>query len=95
MSRCQTREFERLARTGPRSSARGGRSDDAPRVRLLEAELIVVCLAYLMAGVPVGGLVLAGRMSPLYRVPRADLCRWWSWMALVIAAWLLARTFTS
>ena len=63
-------------------------------MRLLEAELIVVGLAYLMAGVPVGGAVLAGRISPVYRVPVSDLCRWWSWMALVIAAWLLARAFT-
>jgi hypothetical protein len=64
-------------------------------MRLVEAELVVLSLAYLIAGVPVGGIVLAGRMSPVYRVPAADLCRWWSWMALVIAAWFVARAFTS
>jgi ABC-type multidrug transport system permease subunit len=63
-------------------------------MRLLEGELIVLGLAYVMAAVPVGGVVLAGRVSPNYRLPASDLCRWWSWMALVIAAWLLARTFT-
>jgi hypothetical protein len=63
-------------------------------MRLLEAELVVVGLAYLMAGVPVGGIVLAGRISPLYRVPASDLCRWWSWMALVISAWFVARALT-
>jgi hypothetical protein len=64
-------------------------------MRLLEAELVVLGLAYLMAGVPVGGIVLAGRMSPVYRLPASDLCRWWSWMAFVIAAWLVAYAFTS
>jgi hypothetical protein len=64
-------------------------------MRLLEAELVVLGLAYLMAGVPVGGIVLAGRMSPVYRLPASDLCRWWSWTAVVIAAWLVAYAFTS
>jgi hypothetical protein len=64
-------------------------------MRLVEAELVVLSLAYLLAGVPVGGIVLAGRISPVYRVPASDLCRWWSWMALVIAAWFVTRAFTS
>jgi hypothetical protein len=34
-------------------------------------------------------------MSPVYRLPASDLCRWWSWMAFVIAAWLVAHAFTS
>jgi hypothetical protein len=64
-------------------------------MRLLEAELVVLGLAYLMAAVPVGGIVLAGRMSSVYRLPASDLCRWWSWMAFVIAAWFVARAYTS
>jgi hypothetical protein len=64
-------------------------------MRLLEAELVVTGLAYLLAAVPVGGIVLAGRMSPVYRLPASDLRRWWSWMALVIAAWFVARAFTA
>ena len=62
-------------------------------MRLIESELVVTGLAYLLAAVPVGGIVLAGRMSPVYRLPASDLRRWWSWMALVIAAWFLARAF--
>ena len=58
-------------------------------MRLLEAELVIIGLAYLMAGVPVGGIVLAGRMSPLYRLPINDLCRWWSRCACLVAALLL------
>ena len=61
-------------------------------MRLLEAEFVIVGLAYLMAGVPVGGAVLAGRVSPGYRLPTGDLCRWWSRCALLVAALLLART---
>ena len=58
-------------------------------MRLLEAELVIIGVAYLMAGVPVGGIVLAGRMSPLYRLPTSDLCRWWSRCACLVAALLL------
>ena len=58
-------------------------------MRLLEAELVIIGLAYLLAGVPVGGIVLAGRMSPLYRLPTSDLCRWWSRCACLVAALLL------
>jgi hypothetical protein len=64
-------------------------------MRLLEAEAIVLGLAYLMAAVPVGGIVLAGRTSPLYRLPTSDLCRWWSRCAFLVAVWLIAWTATS
>jgi hypothetical protein len=63
-------------------------------MRLLEAEAIVLGLAYLMAAVPVGGIVLAGRMSPLYHLPTSDLCRWWSRCAMFVAVWLIAWTVT-
>ena len=55
-------------------------------MRLLELELFVVLAAYLMAGIPVAGIVIAGRMSPLYRLPAHDLRRWWSRCALLLAA---------
>jgi hypothetical protein len=46
-----------------------------------------------MSAVPVGGILLAGRMSPLYRLPAADLCRWWSRCSLLVGlAFLIART---
>lgn len=63
-------------------------------MRLLEAEFVIIGLAYLMAGVPVGGIVLVGRVSPVYRLPTGDLCRWWSRCAFLVAALLLARTVT-
>ena len=53
---------------------------------LLQRELAVIVGAYVLAGLPIGAIVLAGRMSPLYRVPRPHLCRWWSRFALVIVA---------
>ena len=58
-------------------------------MRLLATELVIIGLAYLLAGVPVGGIVLAGRMSPLYRLPTSDLCRWWSRCACLVGALLL------
>jgi len=64
-------------------------------VRLLEAEALVLAIAYLAAAVPVGGIVLAGRMSPLYRLPMSAVCRWWSRCAFLVAVWLLAWTVTS
>ena len=63
-------------------------------MRLLEAEAIVLVLAYLMAAVPVGGILLAGRMSPLYQLPANDLCRWWSRCALLVAISLVAWSAT-
>lgn len=60
-------------------------------MRLIEAELVIAGAAYLLAAVPVGGAVLAGRLSPLYRLPTDDLCRWWSRCALLVAAALVLR----
>jgi hypothetical protein len=51
---------------------------------LLQHELQVVVGAYLLAAIPIGAIVVAGRMSPLYRLPREHLWRWWSRFALVI-----------
>jgi hypothetical protein len=53
---------------------------------LLERELTVITGAYFLAAVPIGAIMLAGRMSPLYHVPTSELCRWWSRFALVIVA---------
>jgi hypothetical protein len=63
-------------------------------MRLLEAELITIGVSYLLAAVPVGGIVLAGRMSPVYRVPLRDVCRWWGWCSVALAVFLLARAAT-
>jgi hypothetical protein len=63
-------------------------------MRLLEAELVITMTAYLMAGVPVGGILLAGRMSPLYRLPTSDLCRWWSRCALILVVMFVAWAAT-
>jgi hypothetical protein len=60
-------------------------------VRLIELELWITGVAYLMSAVPVAGVVIAGRVSPLYRLPAADLRRWWSWSALALAVALLAQ----
>jgi hypothetical protein len=61
-------------------------------MRLLATEIVVLGLSYLLSAVPVGGIVLVGRMSPLYRLPRRDLYRWWSWCALLMTGCLLVRT---
>jgi hypothetical protein len=53
---------------------------------LLQRELTVVVGAYVLAGLPIGAILLAGRMSPLYQVPGRHLCRWWSRFALAIVA---------
>jgi hypothetical protein len=63
-------------------------------MRVLELELFVVFAAYLMAGIPVAGMVVAGRMSPLYRLRAGDLCRWWSRCALLLALAYVARPLT-
>jgi len=59
---------------------------------LLERELMVITGAYVLAGSPVGALMLASRLSPLYRLPKGFLCRWWSRFALVIVALALAMS---
>jgi len=54
----------------------------------------VILVAYLMAGIPVAGVLVAGRVSPLYRLRADDLCRWWSRCALLVAAVYIARSIT-
>jgi hypothetical protein len=56
---------------------------------LFQQELTVIITAYLLAGIPIGAIMLFGRASPLYRVPRSYLCRWWSRFALAIVAFAL------
>jgi hypothetical protein len=53
---------------------------------LFQREVTVVASAYLLAAIPIGATLLAGRMSPLYSISARDLCRWWSRFALVIVA---------
>lgn len=53
---------------------------------LLHQEVSIVLNAYLLAGIPIAFLALAGWMSPMYRQPWSQLARWWSWMALVFVA---------
>ena len=55
-------------------------------MRLIETELLVLGLSYLLASLPIGGIVLAGRISPLYQRSRHEYLRWWSWGALLIVA---------
>jgi len=52
----------------------------------LQDELTVVVGAYALAAIPIGLIMLAGRMSPLYAVPAGHVVRWWSWLALAIVA---------
>ena len=47
---------------------------------------VVVLYAYLLAGIPIVFIALAGRASPMYQVETQRLVRWWSWMALVFVA---------
>jgi hypothetical protein len=53
---------------------------------LFQRELAVILGAYCLAAIPIGFMMLAGRMSPLYRVPTGHLLSWWSRFALVIVA---------
>ena len=59
---------------------------------LLHRELTVILSAYVLAAIPVAGVLLAGQMSPIYRVPLRVVCRWWSWgaLALVLVAFVIA-----
>ena len=63
-------------------------------MRVLELEVFMILAAYLMAGIPVAGIMVAGRMSPLYRLRADDLCRWWSRCALLLATAYLAPSIT-
>jgi hypothetical protein len=53
-------------------------------MNVLRSELVVIFGAHLLALIPICGLMIAGRMSPLYQVPSEQLARWWAWFALVI-----------
>lgn len=57
---------------------------------LVQRELAVILGAYFLAAIPMGALMLAGRMSPLYRIPTNDLFCWWSRFALLIVALAVA-----
>jgi len=59
-------------------------------VALVDHELAVIALAYLMAAMPLGAVVLAGVVNPSYKIPTGDLVRWWSWFALAIVALTIA-----
>jgi hypothetical protein len=61
---------------------------------VIEREATVLLGAYLLAGLPIGAALLAGKASPLYRLPAAQLARWWSRLALalVAAAWIAGLT---
>ena len=51
---------------------------------LMQRELAAIVGAHLLAVIPIGALMLAGRLSPLHEVPSRRLARWWAWFALVI-----------
>jgi hypothetical protein len=59
-------------------------------VRLLELEVFAIVASYFLAGIPIAGVVLAGRIVPLYRLPTVYVCRMWSRMALILVAATLA-----
>lgn len=52
--------------------------------RLLLAEVLMLGFCYSLSGFIVSGVVLAGRMSPLYARPASLYVRWWSWGALIV-----------
>lgn len=51
-----------------------------------------VAMAYLLAGLPVGAAALAGRMTPMYRLERGVLLRWWGWGAVAIIVCVILQT---
>jgi len=53
---------------------------------LVHREVTIVLNAYLLAGLPIAFVVLAGWMSPIYRQPWKRVARWWSWCALMLVA---------
>jgi hypothetical protein len=57
---------------------------------MLVHELTLVFNAYLLAGTPIGLVMLAGIWSPVYRQPWPRLARWWSLMALVFVVAAIA-----
>jgi hypothetical protein len=59
---------------------------------MLERELTVTLGAYVLAGIPIAALFVAGRMSPLYSIPSGHVVRWWSRFALAIVAFAVAMS---
>jgi hypothetical protein len=59
---------------------------------LAQQELTVTLGAYVLAGIPIAALLLAGRMSPLYAIPSGHLVRWWSRFALLIVAFAVTMS---
>ena len=57
---------------------------------MIRAEVVVVAGAYLLAALPIMAAYAAGKASPLYRIERAQLARWWSRMALGLVVVALA-----
>jgi hypothetical protein len=55
-------------------------------MKMLELEVFAILAAYLLAGIPIAGVVLAGRIVLLYRLPTVYVCRVWSRMALILVA---------
>jgi hypothetical protein len=53
---------------------------------LVHREVTIVLNAYLLAGLPIAFVVLAGWMSPIYRQPWKRVAPWWSWCALMLVA---------
>jgi hypothetical protein len=53
---------------------------------LIARETVVVGGAYLLTAIPVGAAVLAGHLSPLYRMSAGWYLRCWSRLALVFVA---------
>jgi hypothetical protein len=64
-------------------------------MKLLELETFGILTAYFLAGIPIAGVVLAGRIVPLYKLPTVYVYRVWSRMALVlVAAFVLVNAST-
>jgi hypothetical protein len=61
-------------------------------MRLLELEVFAIVASYFLAGIPIAGVVLAGRIVPLYRLPTVYVCRLWSRMALILVASTIASS---
>ncbi len=64
-------------------------------MKLLELEAFAILAAYFLAGIPIAGIVLAGRIVPLYRLPTAYVCRVWSRMALLLVAAVVVSLLTN
>ena len=81
-----------IASLGIRSGEAAVLTAEALEMALVQRELTVTLGAYVLAGIPIAALLLAGRMSPLYAIPSGHLARWWSRFALVIVAFAVAMS---